>query len=101
VGLIHPEKTVILDRYGAIRELIDEGAWTPAEIEAAVQHDERLASNPFERLDLWLSSAAVSMCGNAVAGFSGFTDLLTVIGIAAFFSFLLWRVGRSIAKGAT
>jgi protein SCO1/2 len=101
VGLIHPEKTVILDRYGAIRELIDEGAWTPGEIQAAVQHDERLASNPFERLDLWLSSAAVSMCGNAVAGFSGFTDLLTVIAIAAFFTFLLWRVGRSIAKGAT
>jgi protein SCO1/2 len=100
VGLIHPERTVILDRYGAIRELIDEGAWTPDEILAAVAHDERLASNPFERLDLWLSSAAVSVCGNAVAGFSGFTDLLTVIAIAAFFSFLLWRVGRTIAKGA-
>ena len=35
VGLIHPERTVILDRYGAIRELIDEGAWTPDEIVAA------------------------------------------------------------------
>ena len=100
VGLIHPERTVILDRYGAIRELIDEGAWTPGEIVASVRHDERLASNPFERLDLWLSSAAVSVCGNAVAGFSGFTDLLTVAAIAAFFSFLLWRVGRTIAKGA-
>jgi protein SCO1/2 len=100
VGLIHPERTVVLDRYGAIRELIDEGAWSPDEIVATVRHDERLASNPFERLDLWLSSAAVSVCGNAVAGFSGFTDLLTVLGIGAFFAFLLWRVGRSIAKGA-
>jgi protein SCO1/2 len=99
VGLIHPERTVVLDSYGAIRELIDEGAWTPDEIVAAVQHDERLSSNPVERLDLWLSSAAVSVCGNAVAGFSGFTDLLTVLAIAAFFGFLLWRVGRSIAKG--
>jgi len=99
VGLIHPERTVLLDKYGAIRELIDEGSWTPDEIVSEVHHDERLASNPFERLDLWLSSAAVSVCGNAVAGFSGFTDLLTVFAIALFFGFLLWRVGRGIAKG--
>ena len=101
IGLIHPERTVIIDSFGAIRELIDEGSWTPDEIMAAQQHDERLSSNPFERLDLWLSSAAVSVCGNGVAGFSGFTDLLTVIGIVAFFSFLLYRVGRGIARGTT
>jgi protein SCO1/2 len=99
VGLIHAERTVLLDKYGAIRELIDEGSWTPDEIVSEVHYDERLASNPFERLDLWLSSAAVSVCGNAVAGFSGFTDLLTVFAIAAFFGYLLWRVGRGIAKG--
>ena len=101
IGIIHPERTVILDKYGAIRELVDEGAWTPDEIVAAVQHDERLASNPIERLDLWLSSAAVSICGNGVAGFSGFTDLLTVFAIAIFFGYLLWRVGRGIARGTT
>ena len=101
IGIIHPERTVILDKYGGIRELVDEGAWTPDEIVAAVQHDERLASNPIERLDLWLSSAAVSICGNGVAGFSGFTDLLTVFAIAGFFGFVLWRVGRGIARGAT
>lgn len=100
VGLIHPERTVLIDKYGAIRELIDEGAWTADEIAAAVQHDERLASNPIERLDLWLSAAAISVCGNSVAGFSGFTDLLTVIGIVATFTFLLYRLGRGIAKGA-
>ena len=99
IGIIHPERTVILDKYGAIRELIDEGAWTPDEIVAAVQHDERLASNPVERIDLWLSSAAVSICGNGVAGFSGFTDLLTVFAIAGFFGFVFWRVGRGIARG--
>lgn len=99
IGLIHPERLVILDRYGAIRELVDEGAWTPDEVVAAVAHDERLASNPIERLDLWLSSAAVSVCGNAVAGFSGFTDLLTVLAIVAFFAFVIWKVGRGIARG--
>jgi len=101
VGLIHPERVVILDKFGDVREMIDEGAWSPNEIVAAVQHDQRLASNPLDRLNLWLSSAAVSVCGNAVAGFSGFTDLLTVVTIAAFFGFLLWRVGRGIARGTT
>ena len=100
VGLIHPERLVLLDRFGAIRDMIDEGAWTPNEIVAEIQHEQRLASNPFERLDLWLSSAAVAVCGNAVAGFSGFTDLLTVLAIAAFFTFLLWRLGLFIARGA-
>lgn len=101
IGLIHPERTVIVDSFGAIRELVDEGAWTPDEIVAAVRHDARLRSNPIERLDLFLSAAAVSVCGNGVAGFSGFVDLLTVIAIASFFGFVFWRVGRGIARGTT
>jgi protein SCO1/2 len=100
VGLIHPERLVVLDRYGEIRELVDDGAWSPSEVVAAVRNVEHLSSNPIERLNLWLSSAAVSLCGNAVAGFSGFTDLLTVLAIAAFFGFLFWRVGRGIIRGA-
>lgn len=101
VGLIHPERTALIDQYGTIRELIDENSWSPDELVAAVDHDRRLAANPLQRLDLWLSSAAVAVCGNSVAGFSGFTDLLTVIAIVAFFAFLFWRVGRAIARGAT
>ncbi len=101
IGLIHPERTVVIDQYGTIRELIDESSWSPDEISSTIYHDEHLASNPFERLNLWLSSAAVAVCGNSVAGFSGFTDLLTVMGISAFFGFLIWKLGRSIARGAT
>ena len=101
VGLIHPERVAIIDQYGTIRELIDEGAWSPDEIVATVEHDRRLASNPFERLNLWLSSAAVAICGNSVASFSGFSDLLVVIGIVVFFGFVFWRLARKISAGAT
>jgi cytochrome oxidase Cu insertion factor (SCO1/SenC/PrrC family)/Cu/Ag efflux protein CusF len=101
VGLIHPERLVVLDRYGAIRELIDDGSWSPDEVVATVRNDEQLSSNPFERLDLWLSSAAVSICGNSVAGFSGFTDLLAIAGIAIVTIYALWRLGRGIARGIT
>ncbi|MDQ2908660.1 MAG: SCO family protein [Candidatus Eremiobacteraeota bacterium] len=101
IGLIHPERTVVIDQYGTIRELIDESSWSPDELIATVDHDRRLAANPFERFNLWLSSAAVAVCGNSVASFSGFTDLLTVIAILAFFTFLFWRVGRAIHRSAT
>ncbi len=101
VGLIHPERLVVLDQYGTIRELIDEGAWSPDEVVATVDHDQHLASNPFERLNLWLSSAAVAVCGNSVASFSGFTDMLVVFGIVALFAFAFWRLARSIGRGTT
>jgi protein SCO1/2 len=100
VGLIHPERTVILDGYGAVRELIDESSWAPDEIVATTENDQRVGSSLVARVNLWLSEKAVAVCGNAAAGFSGFTDLLTVLAIAAFFSFVLFRVARGIARGA-
>jgi protein SCO1/2 len=101
VGLIHPERTVILDGYGSIRELIDESSWSPDEIVDATENDQRIGSSPIARINLWLSERAVAVCGNAVAGFSGFTDLLTVLVIAVFFGFVLYRVARVIARGVT
>jgi protein SCO1/2 len=100
VGLIHSERTVLVDKSGTIRQLIDETAWLPDELVAAVRADERLASNPIARLNLWLSSAAVAICGNAVAGFSGFTDLFVVLAIFGFFGWLLYRIGRAIYRSA-
>ena len=101
VGIIHPERLVLLDANGKIHELIDEASWAPSEIVSEIRHDGRLGSNPIERFNLWLSKAAVAVCGNSVAGFSGFTDLLTVVAIVLFFGFLFWRLARTIARGAT
>ncbi len=100
IGLIHPERLAIIDQYGSIRELVDEGSWSPNEVVAAVRNDANLASNPFERFNLYLSSAAVSICGNSVAGFSGFSDLVAVILIVSIFGFLFYKIGRGIARGA-
>jgi protein SCO1 len=101
VGLIHAERTVLVDRYGVVRQLIDETAWTPDELVAQLRSDERRSSNPFARFNLWLSAKAVAICGNSVAGFSGVGDLLVVAAIFAFFAFLMWRIARSIARSAT
>jgi protein SCO1/2 len=99
-GLIHSERTVIVDGDGVVRQLIDEVAWDPDEIIAQVRANERLASNPIARLNLWLSSAAVAMCGNSVAAFSGFEDLLIVLAIFGVSGWVLYRIGRAIHGSA-
>jgi len=101
VGIIHPERLVLIDQFGTVRELIDEGSWSPGEVAAVVAHDQHLASNPFERLNLWLSSAAIAVCGNSVASFSGFTDLFAVAAIVGVFGWIFYKLGRTIARGTT
>ena len=92
---------MLIDRYGIVRELIDESSWTPDELAAQVRANERLSANPLARLNLWLSAKAVAICGNSVAGFSGIGDLLVVVAIFSAFGLILWRVARGVARGAT
>jgi protein SCO1/2 len=101
VGLIHNERTVLIDPSGVIRNMIDEGSWAPDEIVAELRSERGLASNPIERLNLWLSSAAVALCGNSVSSFSGFSDLLIVLAIFAAVGYLFWRILRGLNRGAT
>jgi protein SCO1/2 len=98
IGLIHAERTVLVDRDGTIRQLIDETSWSPDELIAQLHDNERLASNPFLRFNLWLSSRASALCGNAVSGFSGVRDLVVVLGIFAAFGYALYRFARNLSK---
>jgi protein SCO1/2 len=101
IGLIHTERTVLIDPNGVIRNMIDEGAWLPGEIVSELRAERGLASNPLERFNLWLSSAAVAVCGNSVSSFSGFSDLLIVLAIFAAVAYLFWRIARALSHGAT
>jgi cytochrome oxidase Cu insertion factor (SCO1/SenC/PrrC family) len=100
IGLIHDVRTVLIDPNGEIRQLIDENSWSADELIAQLRADQHLASNPLARLNLWLSSAAVALCGNSVAGFSGLTDLLVVLAIFGGFGWLLFRLARGIYRSA-
>ena len=97
-GLIHAENTVEIGPDGRIRQMITETAWQPDEIIADIDNSHGEASNPFARANLWLSRAAVAICGNNVASFSGLGDLAVVLLIVAAFGYLLFRVARGIAK---
>ena len=100
IGIIHAENTVEVDPDGRIRSMISENSWQPDEIIADVDNSRGEASNPIARLNLWLSRAAVAMCGNNVAAFSGLGDIAIVLLIVASFGYLLFRLARGIAKSA-
>ncbi len=96
VGLIHAERTAIIDSHGKIEDLIDEAGWSPAEVLAEIDALDHRAASPLARIDLALSKAAVSLCGNRVAGFSGLLDLGIATIIFAAFGWLFFRLGRAI-----
>ncbi len=101
VGIIHGENTVLIGADGRVRQFITETSWQPAELIASIDAAHGRAANPVARLSLWLSSAAVAVCGNSVAGFSGLTDLLVVLAIFAAFGYLIYRLARSLFKATT
>ncbi len=78
-GIIHSERTVVVDTDGYIRQLIDANSWQPEEIVNIIQANERGASNPLLRLNLWLSSQAAALCGDNLSGFSGLGDAIVVL----------------------
>jgi protein SCO1/2 len=98
LGLIHTERTVLIDRRGVIRYLIDDPAWEPAGIIAQINDIDHRSSNVLARLDLALSRAAVAVCGDRVAGFSGLVDLLVLAVIIAAFGWGFYRIGRAIGS---
>jgi protein SCO1/2 len=100
VGIIHAENTVEIDPDGRIRNMITETSWQPDQIIADVDNSHGEASNPIARFDLWLSRAAVAMCGNNVPSFSGLGDIAVVLLIVASFGYLLFRLARGIAKAS-
>ena len=97
-GLIHTERTVLADKRGVIRYLIDDPAWEPAGIVAQVDQIDNRSNNWFARADLALSRAAVAVCGDRVAGFSGLLDLLVFVVIVAAFGWGFYRIGRAIVS---
>ncbi|MFN2461714.1 MAG: hypothetical protein ABR591_13700, partial [Candidatus Velthaea sp.] len=96
VGFIHTERTVLIDRNGKIVDFIDQAGWTAADVAARLQAIESPSSNVLARLDFELSKAAVAVCGNRVAGFSGLGDLAIVLLIISAGGWLLQRVARRI-----
>jgi protein SCO1/2 len=96
VGVIHNENTVLIGADGRVKRMITETAWLPGEIFAAIDQEHGKNVNPIARLNLWLSSTAVALCGNGVAGFSGLQDLAVVLVIFGALAYLVYRLARKI-----
>ena len=95
-GVIHNDRTVIIDPSGRINTLIDETGWSPATVEAQMRSVAQEPSNPIARLDLWLSKGFVAVCGNGVAGASGLLDMMVLLVILGAFGWGFYRLGRVV-----
>ena len=95
-GLIHSERTAVVDRNGAIVDMIDEAAWSPDDVAAKLRSVASLPSNPIARLDYELGKASQAICGNNMPGTAGLLALGLVVAILAAASWILYRAARKI-----
>jgi len=93
-GIIHNDRTVILDPQGRINTFIDETGWSPNDVYAQMRSVMEQPSNPIARLDLWLSKGFVAICGNGVAGSSGLLDLIITFAVLGVFGWAFYRLTR-------
>lgn len=96
VGLIHSERTAVIDRNGRITDLLDAAAWNPDDVAAEVRALSDVPSNPIARIDYELSKASAALCGNNLAGYSGLLDLALVLAIFAGACAILYVFARKI-----
>jgi len=97
VGLIHTERTVLIDPNGLIIDFIDLAGWNPDDIVARLRPSSHPA-NLLDRFDFYLSRATVAICGNDATGFNGIEDLAIILAILGSITFVLSRVARFIFK---
>jgi len=95
-GLIHSERTAIVDRDGQIVDLLDAAAWNPYDVIAEVQSLSNVPSNPIARIDYELSKFSGALCGNSLAGYSGLLELGLVLMIFCGASWILYYAARKI-----
>ena len=95
-GLIHAERTAIIDRNGQIVDLLDAAAWNPDDVAAEVRSVSEVPSNLFARIDYELSKASAALCGNSLSGYSGLLDLAIVAAIFAGACSILYFCARKI-----
>lgn len=95
-GIIHNDRTAIIDPSGRLDTIIDETGWSPANVEAQMRAVANGPSNPIARFDLWLSKGFVAVCGNGVAGASGLLDLIILLVITSAFAWGFYRLGRVV-----
>ena len=96
LNIIHNEATVLIGPDGRVAQIISETSWLPDELLAQIDAAHGRSANPVARLNLWLSSTAVALCGNGVSSFSGFTDLLVVVVIVLALAYAMYRLARKI-----
>jgi protein SCO1/2 len=101
IGLIHSERTALIDRDGRIADFMDEAGWNADNVTARLHMMNNAPANPIALLDYLFSKGIVAVCGNGVAGASGLLNLTLMILIFSSGAFLLFRIGRFLYTSKT
>ena len=91
--IVHTEATIVLDRSGAIADVVDGNAWTPDQMLALARDAAGESSNPLARAGAWLT-AAIERCGGGALPISTIGLLALVGALSALFGTLLLRAVR-------
>lgn len=97
-GLIHTERTALIDPDGKIIDFIDLAGWNPSDIVARLQSLQSRPTGLLALLDFELSKATVAICGNGATGFNGVEDLAIILAILGSVGFVLQRVAHWILR---
>jgi len=93
---IHNDVTLLVGPNGRISQVIQTDAWPPKDVLAAARHLAGLSSSPLSRLNLWLMSGIIALCGGSQQVASGVLSLIWLILGLGFFGFLFYWTARKI-----
>jgi cytochrome oxidase Cu insertion factor (SCO1/SenC/PrrC family) len=95
--IIHGDKLVIIDRSGAIADIIPTSGWEPDDAIATAENVAGLASNPLRRFELATVAGVIAFCGGAVSTSTVVLDsIVFLLGVGILGGLLVWITKRVI-----
>lgn len=93
---LHNDVTLLVAPDGRIAQVIQTDAWPPKDVLAASRNLAGLSSSPLRRLNLWLMSGIIALCGGSQQVASGVLSLIWLVLGLAVFGYLFYWTARKI-----
>ncbi|TAM59342.1 SCO family protein [bacterium] len=94
-NFLHNDVTLLVAPDGRIAQVIQTDAWPPKDVLAAARNLAGLSSSPLRRLNLWLMSGVIALCGGSQQVASGLLSLAwLVVGLGVFGYLFYWSARK-------
>ncbi len=100
-NFLHNDVTLLVAPDGRIAQVIQTDAWPPKDVLAASRNLAGLSSSPLRRLNLWLMSGVIALCGGSQQVASGVLSLIwLVLGLTVFGYLFFWTAKKIFIENA-